>query len=353
MIIKGVKARKILNSRGQETIEIIVDSDILQGIGSAPSGASKSSKEVKDFPKGADGAVEFVNNTLSKDLANFSFEKFEDFKKIEKIISKYDKSKDLSVIGGNLIVALEFAILNCFKQPWKFLNPEAKQLPRPLGNVIGGGAHVKEGIDYQEFLLLSLNAPSIKKAIEANFDIHKSARRKFGLFFNTMYASLSQKSDIGSFTIDSTNKFGIFSAGASYDVFKKTFSNASQVGIEPYLGARYTLNNTTLKLSGTTISVSDNQHWTDPIIGVRIRYTINKAWLALVAGDVGGTNFNNHNSYNVNAFVGYKPQTILKNTTFYVGYRLLYQNYVTGSGSGRFAWDMKLLGPAAGVAIAL
>ena len=184
MIIKGVKARKILNSRGQETIEVIADSDILQGIGSAPSGASKSSKEVKDFPKGADGAVEFVNNNLSKDLADFSFEKFEDFKKIEKIINKYDKTKNLSVVGGNLIVALEFAILNCFKQPWKFLNPEAKQLPRPLGNVIGGGAHVKEGIDYQEFLLLSLNAPSIKKAIEANSEIHKNARRKFGLFFN-------------------------------------------------------------------------------------------------------------------------------------------------------------------------
>ena len=184
MIIKGVKARKILNSRGQETIEVIADSDILQGIGSAPSGASKSSKEVKDFPKGADGAVEFVNNNLSKDLADFSFEKFEDFKKIEKIINKYDKTKNLSVVGGNLIVALEFAILNCFKQPWKFLNPEAKQLPRPLGNVIGGGAHVKEGIDYQEFLLLSLNAPSIKKAIEANADIHKSARGKLGFFFN-------------------------------------------------------------------------------------------------------------------------------------------------------------------------
>ena len=88
MIIKGVKARKILNSRGQETIEVIADSDILQGVGSAPSGASKSSKEVKDFPKGVDGAVEFVNNILSKDLANFSFEKFDDFKKIEKIINK-------------------------------------------------------------------------------------------------------------------------------------------------------------------------------------------------------------------------------------------------------------------------
>ena len=184
MIIKDVKARKILNSRNQETIEISINSDILNGIGRAPSGASKSSKEVKDFPKGVDKAVEFVNNTLSKELVNFSIEEFNDFKKFENLIKKYDKSKDLNIIGGNTIIALEFAMLNCFKQPWKFLNPEAKNLPRPLGNVIGGGAHIKEGIDYQEFLLLSLNAKSVKDAVRANNEIYNSVRKRFGLFFN-------------------------------------------------------------------------------------------------------------------------------------------------------------------------
>lgn len=182
--------------------------------------------------------------------------------------------------------------------------------------------------------------------IDANKD-------RLGLFFNGMYSVLSNTTDAGPFEVDSTNKFGIFSAGVSYEVFQKTLANAGQIAIEPYLGARYTLNNTTLKVSGTGISATDNQHWTDPIIGARVRYNISKAWLALVAGDVGGTNFNNHNSYNINAFVGYKPQTMLKNTTFYLGYRLLYQNYVSGSGANRFSWDMKLFGPVAGFSMAL
>jgi len=74
MIIKEISAKKILNSRNEETIEVIVDSDIGKGIGRAPSGKSTSSKEVKAFPHGVSEAVNFVNNTLSKELINFNLE---------------------------------------------------------------------------------------------------------------------------------------------------------------------------------------------------------------------------------------------------------------------------------------
>ena len=184
MIIKEVRAKKIFNSRNEETIEIRVDSDIGKGIGSAPSGKSTSSKEVKAFPHGVSEAVNFVNNTLSKELINFNLEKFNDFKKLENLLKKHDKSEDLNKIGGNLIIALEFAMLNCFKQPWKFINPEAKQLPRPLGNVIGGGAHVKAGTDFQEFLLTSFNANDFSKSVDANNLIYKLVKKRLGFFFN-------------------------------------------------------------------------------------------------------------------------------------------------------------------------
>ena len=184
MIIKEISAKKILNSRNEETIEVIVDSDIGKGIGRAPSGKSTSSKEVKAFPQGVSEAVNFVNNTLSKELINFNLEKFDDFKKLENLLKKHDKSEDLNKIGGNLIIALEFAMLNCFKQPWKFINPEAKQLPRPLGNVIGGGAHVKGGTDFQEFLLTSFNANDFSKSVDANNLIHKLVKKRLGFFFN-------------------------------------------------------------------------------------------------------------------------------------------------------------------------
>lgn len=196
MIINEVSAKKILNSRNEETIEVTVKSDIGTGIGKAPSGASTSKKEVKAFPKGVQEAVDFVNN-VSKELINFKLEKFEDFKKLEKIIHKHDNTKDLSKIGGNLIIALEFAMLNCFKKPWKFINPKAKQVPRPLGNVIGGGAHVKDGTDIQEFLLTSFNAKDFSKAVEANNLIHKQVRKKLGFFF-------SKKTDEGAWAPDMT-----------------------------------------------------------------------------------------------------------------------------------------------------
>ena len=105
MIIKEISAKKILNSRNEETIEVIVDSDIGKGMGRAPSGKSTSSKEVKAFPQGVSEAVNFVNNTLSKELINFNLEKFDDFKKLENLLKKINnpekKLKVIHVAGTN------------------------------------------------------------------------------------------------------------------------------------------------------------------------------------------------------------------------------------------------------------
>lgn len=178
-------------------------------------------------------------------------------------------------------------------------------------------------------------------------DAHKD---KLGLYFNAMYAVLSQTDKTGPINVNLTTKYGVFGAGVSYQVYKKILANqVSQVNVEPYVGLRYTIDNTTLKIA--RFSFTNNQNWTDPVIGAKVNYIINKQWLAFVAGDVGGTNFNNHNSYSANAFIGYKPQSFLTNTTVYAGYRLLYQYYITGSGTSRFGWDMKLFGPVVGLGI--
>lgn len=168
---------------------------------------------------------------------------------------------------------------------------------------------------------------------------------KWGLFANALYADLSKDTPAGPFTVDSTEHFGLFTLGASYQVYEKRH-NRTDVKVKPYAGLRYTLNNVTLKLN--SLSVSNNQHWTDPIIGVRLDYTFNRNWIAFIAGDVGGTNLSSDKSYNLNGFVGYKPQS-MRSVTFYGGYRYLYQKYVTGSGRNYFNWDMKLFGPVLGV----
>ena len=170
-----------------------------------------------------------------------------------------------------------------------------------------------------------------------------------GLFINTMYVVLSKDVTDGPVSADIKNRFGIFSAGASYEVLRR-----GALAVSPYAGFRYTLNDTAVTLNTplSSLRATDNQHWTDPILGLKLLYNFTRAWSILLAGDLGGTNANDHYSYNVVGLLGYSPQTIFTNTTAYLGYRLLDQHYETGSGSSAFNWNMKLFGPVLGVSIA-
>jgi enolase len=177
MKIKDLIARKILDSRGNPTIEIEVNGCL----GSAPSGASTGSNEAATFPHGVDDAVRFVNKVLKQKLAGMLLTKFESLQKVEDLLHSYDESERWTKTGGSLVIALEFSLLHAMaadagKQLWKFLGG-GKKLPRPLGNCVGGGAHA--GIhapDIQEFLLLGLGAKKFSDALFANARIHKEMK---------------------------------------------------------------------------------------------------------------------------------------------------------------------------------
>lgn len=172
MIIKKVKAKKIRNSRGEDTIKVKVKTDKGKGESSAPSGASKGEHEAKDFVKTVDECVKFINKSDFKDI---EINSFEDLEKIEKIVNKDN-------LGANPTIALEYAILKCFGPLWKIIDKDSKQLPRPLGNVVGGGAHIK-GLthsEFQEFLLFPINAPSFNDGVKANELAHNLVKKKLG-----------------------------------------------------------------------------------------------------------------------------------------------------------------------------
>ena len=183
MIIKDITAKKIKNSRNQDTIEVIVKTDLGNAMASAPSGASKSKKEVIDFPESVDSAVNFVNTLLNSEFKNFEFNSFDDLKQVENMIKNYDDTERMEKIGGNLVIEFEFALLQTLSKGkiWKFINPKTKTLPRPLGNCIGGGKHVDSNFknEFQEYLLLSLDANSFSKAAKANLDIYDMLRNNF------------------------------------------------------------------------------------------------------------------------------------------------------------------------------
>ncbi len=182
---------------------------------------------------------------------------------------------------------------------------------------------------------------------------------KWGGFLNLIYASISQGASDRYISAHVTTNFGLYSAGLSYEVYRACLCSGgcnqpgdSTLAIVPYIGARYTSNDVTLKINTPlgNIRRSNNQHWTDPMIGARFNFDLTKSWQLTFAGDVGGTNITSDYSYNVWGLIGFKPQTLLKSTTWYLGYRLLDQKYTKGASFNYFLWDMKMHGPVAGVA---
>ena len=113
MIIEAAKASKIINSRGEETISIIIDTKAGRVIAAAPSGKSRGKHEAAAFSeKGIDFSVSFANAMAKKFSAEkVLFSEFEDLEKFEKLIRQYDKTKNWSMAGGNMVIAFESAIL--------------------------------------------------------------------------------------------------------------------------------------------------------------------------------------------------------------------------------------------------
>jgi len=161
MIIKEVKAREILNSRKEPTIEVVVNKKF---VASAPSGASKGTHEVAAFTKGVTFSVDYINK--ARWLQGMRFEEFDDLSVLDKLIP---------LIGGNAVIAIQYALLKAMSDGnvWRFLNPYARSLPTPLGNVIGGGKHTKElSTDIQEFLLVPRSKRFYDRAFINNY-LHK------------------------------------------------------------------------------------------------------------------------------------------------------------------------------------
>ncbi len=151
MRIKEVKARAIKDSRGQETIEVLVRTEHGIFSSSSPSGTSTGKHETPSFL----GSIQHDIIQLENNKFDFSVDSFQELEKIEKII----KGK----IGANSLFALETACLKALaveqgKELWQIINEKARKLPYPVGNCIGGGLHTQLTNflkpDFQEYLVI-------------------------------------------------------------------------------------------------------------------------------------------------------------------------------------------------------
>ena len=143
---------KILNSRGEPTIQVGYNGFT----GSAPEGKSKGSFEARSYLTSIDDEISKL-----KELNIPEVNSFEEFSKIEGLMKSF---------GSTARIAVEFAIMQ--SKTYSFLN--GRKLPRPIGNVIGGGMH-REGstLEFQEFLVIDSKSRSFVKAAENNMKFHK------------------------------------------------------------------------------------------------------------------------------------------------------------------------------------
>ncbi|UCF09269.1 MAG: phosphopyruvate hydratase [Thermoplasmata archaeon] len=179
--IEEVAIRRILDSRGNPTVEVDIYTQNGFGSASAPSGASTGANEVMAYPKeGLEAAVaNFKKEVMPRLLGMDAAEQEE----IDVMLYEVDRTNDFSKVGGNVAVATSLAAAKAaahsFGLPlYKYLGGAfANCTPLPMGNVLGGGKHAVGGTDIQEYSALSIG-PTVRESIFANASVHASVKRR-------------------------------------------------------------------------------------------------------------------------------------------------------------------------------
>src|SRR6266481_5415741 len=195
--IYDIKAREILDSRGNPTVEVDV---ILAGgaVGRAavPSGASTGEHEALELRDGdkrrylGKGVTKAVKNVTQKILPALKGVDALDQLTVDRTMLKLDGTETKSRLGANAILAVSLATAKAAAEAlgmplFKYLGgPNAKVLPVPMANVINGGAHSDAPIDFQEFMLMPHGLPTFTEGLRALTEIFhalKSVLKKRGL----------------------------------------------------------------------------------------------------------------------------------------------------------------------------
>jgi enolase 1/2/3 len=201
--ITKVHARQVLDSRGNPTVEadVILESGVL-GRAAVPSGASTGEHEAlelrdadksKYLGKGTLKAVANANSEIAKAVAGFDAA---DQRGLDHKMISLDGTPTKARLGANAILAVSMAAARAaateLKQPlYKYLSrysseKSASILPVPMMNILNGGAHADSSVDFQEFMVMPVGAPSFSEALRWGVEIFhslKSALKKRG--YNT------------------------------------------------------------------------------------------------------------------------------------------------------------------------
>ena len=183
--IERIKAYEIFDSRGNPTIHVkITTENGVTGEASVPSGASTGAFEAHELRdsdsnvlngKGVKRAVKNINDIIEPALKNLYVSNQE---KIDRIMIELDKTENKSRLGANAILGVSLAAAraaaNAYKMPlYRYLGgANARVMPRPMMNILNGGAHAANNIDIQEFMIMPVATDSFYESMRICTEIY-------------------------------------------------------------------------------------------------------------------------------------------------------------------------------------
>jgi enolase len=196
-MIENIRAREILDSRGNPTVEAEVELESgAAGRASVPSGASTGENEAVELRdgdktrydgKGVRRAVENINKTLAK--AVIGLDAFDQVA-VDGAMIELDDTPNKSKLGANALLAVSLATARAAAEEleiplYRYLGgTNARVLPVPLMNILNGGAHADNNVDFQEFMIVPAGAPSFSEALRWGAEVFhtlKGVLKKRGL----------------------------------------------------------------------------------------------------------------------------------------------------------------------------
>lgn len=193
--IEKVSAREIFDSRGNPTVEASVFlSDGTVGTSSVPSGASRGTYEAHELRDGENNryrglgvlkALESINSVIGHGITGIEATSQQE---IDKKMIEMDATQNKSRLGGNAILAVSQAVakasakssllpLSVYLKQFLSFSSEGHKIPTPLFNMVEGGSHADNGVDFQEFLVIPASSFDFNVSLQMGISIYNSLKQ--------------------------------------------------------------------------------------------------------------------------------------------------------------------------------
>ncbi len=189
MRIESVHAREVLDSRGNPTVEVeCLLADGSQGRATVPSGASTGEFEAVELRDGGDryggkGVRRAVDNVEAVIAAEVVGLDAAEQARVDDLLRDLDGTDDKSKLGANALLGVSLAVARAAATShglalYRYLGgPGAHLLPVPMMNILNGGAHADSNVDFQEFMVAPVGAPSFREAVRAGAEVYQALKR--------------------------------------------------------------------------------------------------------------------------------------------------------------------------------